>query len=220
MENLGFPILEIDADGGAIVGKAEDTGGLVDARTVKEQLLYEIHDPAAYLTPDVTADISQASVRELARDRVALEGVRGHARPETLKVTVCHEGGWLAEGEISYAGPGAEARARLAADVLRRRLEGLDIRVDLIGALSLFGDDRGELLARTPARELRDVRVRIATRHDERRAAQRLAREVLALYTCGPAGGGGVRTNVRPRLETRSCYVPRTAVNASWEMVR
>jgi len=220
MENLGFPILEIDADGGAIVGKAEDTGGLVDARTVKEQLLYEIHDPAAYLTPDVTADISQASVRELARDRVALEGVRGHARPETLKVTVCHEGGWLAEGEISYAGPGAEARARLAADVLRRRLEGLEIRVDLIGALSLFGDDRGELLARTPARELRDVRVRIATRQDERRAAERLAREVLALYTCGPAGGGGVRTNVRPRLETRSCYVPRTAVNASWEMVR
>ncbi|HET9576618.1 MAG TPA: acyclic terpene utilization AtuA family protein [Usitatibacter sp.] len=220
VHDLGFPIAQIDADGGCIIGKAENTGGVVDARTVKEQLLYEIHDPSAYLTPDATADISEAEVRDLGGNRVALSGVRGHARPETLKVTVCHEGGWLAEGEISYAGPGAEGRARLAADVLRRRLPGLTLRVDLIGSLSLFGDDRGELLSRTPARDLRDVRVRVAARHDERAQAERLAREVLALYTNGPAGGGGVRTALRPRLETRSCFVPRSAVHATWEMVR
>ena len=74
---------------------------------MKEQLLYEVHDPAAYLTPDVIADISQAEVERLAVDRVALRGVRGHARPSHYKVNVCHEGGWLAEGEISYAGPRA-----------------------------------------------------------------------------------------------------------------
>ena len=220
LHDVGFPIVEIEASGDCIVSKAADTGGVVDERTVKEQLLYEIHDPAAYLTPDVTADISDAVVHALGRDRVALRGVRGHARPDTLKVTVCREGGWQGEGEISYAGPGAEARARLAGDVLRRRLEGLELRVDLIGALSLFADDAGELLAGTPTRDLRDVRVRVAARHAQREEARRVAREVLALYTCGPAGGGGVRTNVTARLETRSCFVPREAVSVSWEMVQ
>lgn len=220
LHDVGFPILEIEPTGDCIVTKAHGTGGLVDTRTVKEQLLYEIHDPAAYLTPDVTADLSDAEVHALGLDRVALCGVRGHARPDTLKVTVCREGGWQGEGEISYAGPGAEARARLAADVLRRRLEGLQLRVDLIGALSLFADDAGELLSRTPERGMRDVRVRVAARHARREEAQRVAREVLALYTCGPAGGGGVRTNTSPRLETRSCFVPREALSVSWEMVQ
>jgi hypothetical protein len=217
---VGFPVAEIDAAGRCVVGKAEKTGGLVTERTVKEQLLYEVHDPAAYMTPDVVADISEAQVREVGRDRVALDGVRGHPRPERLKVTVCHDAGWLAEGEISYAGPGAEARARLAGDVLRRRLEGLAIRVDLIGAVSVFADDGGRLLAQTPPQAARDVRVRVAARSDDRREAERLTREVTALYTCGPAGGGGVRTALRPRLDTMSCYVPRDAVDAGWEMVQ
>jgi len=220
LAGVGFPIAEIDVSGRCVVGKAANTGGLVSERTVKEQLLYEVHDPAAYVTPDVVADISQAEVRAVGRDRVALEGVRGHPRPEKLKVTVCHDGGWIAEGEISYAGPGAEARARLAGDVLRKRLEGLAIRVDLIGSVSVFADDAGRLLAATPAREARDVRVRVAARSDDRVQAERLTREVTALYCCGPAGGGGVRTALRPRLETLSCYVPRDAVEAGWEMVQ
>jgi hypothetical protein len=220
LANVGFPIAEIDASGRCVVGKAERTGGLVNERTVKEQLLYEIHDPAAYVTPDVVADISEATVRTIGPDRVALEGVRGHPRPERLKVTVCHDGGWIAEGEISYAGPGAEGRARLAGDVLRRRLEGLAIRVDLIGSVSVFADDAGRMLRETPASAMRDVRVRVAARSDERVEAERLTREVTALYCCGPAGGGGVRTALRPRLETLSCYVPRDAVEAGWEMVR
>jgi hypothetical protein len=101
---VGFPIAEIDADGHCTIGKADDTGGLVSEATVKEQLLYEVHDPSAYLTPDVVADIAEAEVRALpGKDRVELSGVRGHARPSHYKVNVCHEGGWLAEGEISYA---------------------------------------------------------------------------------------------------------------------
>jgi len=143
---------------------------------------------------------------------VALSGVRGHARPERYKVNVCHEGGWLAEGEISYAGPRAEARARLAAEVLRKRLDGLSLRVDLIGALSIFGDDAGRALADTPDAGLRDVRLRVAASHTERAQAERLAREVMALYTCGPAGGGGVRTALTPRLNTLSCLLPREAI--------
>jgi hypothetical protein len=220
LESVGFPIGEIAADGSVRISKADGTGGLVTTRTVKEQLLYEVHDPAAYLTPDVTADITRAEVREESRDVVRLSGVRGHARPPSLKVNVCHEDGWLAEGEISYAGPGAEARARLAGEVLKRRLAGaLELRVDLIGAVSVFGDDAGRMLAAAPDGGANDVRLRVASSHADRKTAERLTREVTALYTCGPAGGGGVRTALRPRLDTLSCFVPREAIRAHYEIV-
>ena len=210
LANLGYPIAEIDAEGDCVITKPPGTGGRIDEHTVKEQLLYEVHDPAAYLTPDVVADISQATVQQLGADRVQLLGVRGHARPASLKVNVCHENGWLAEGEISYAGPRAEARARLAAEVLRERLQGLGpLRVDLIGVSSVLGDDAGRWLAAQHAGSARDLRLRVALNHPERKSAERLAREVNALYTCGPAGGGGVRTALRPRLGTVSCLVPR-----------
>ena len=140
----GFPIAEIHADGEFVIGKAEGTGGAVDARTVKEQLLYEVHDPARYLTPDVVADLSQATVLELGGNRVAVHGITGHARPPELKVNVCYRGGWLAEAEISYAGVQAEARARLAADIVQKRLgPAFKLRADLIGAISILGDDTG-----------------------------------------------------------------------------
>ncbi len=212
LQDVGYPIAEIDADGHCVIGKADHSGGLVSLATVKEQLLYEVHDPAAYLTPDVVADISQAVLAQVGPDRVALTGVRGHARPATLKVNVCHEGGWLAEGEISYAGARAEGRARLAAEVLRQRLPELALRVDLIGAVSIFGDDAGRLLQATLAADVRDVRLRVAAAHADKAQAERLGREVMALYTCGPAGGGGVRTALTPRLNTVSCLVPRGAV--------
>jgi Acyclic terpene utilisation family protein AtuA len=210
LANLGYPIAEIDADGDCVIAKPAGTGGRIDEHTVKEQLLYEVHDPAAYLTPDVVADISQATVQQLGADRVQLRGVRGHARPASLKVNVCHENGWLAEGEISYAGPRAEARARLAAEVLRERLHGLGpLRIDLIGVSSVLADDAGRWLAEQEPGSGRDVRLRVALNHAERKAAERLGREVNALYTCGPAGGGGVRSALRPRLGTVSCLVRR-----------
>lgn len=210
LANLGYPIAEIDGDGHCVITKPPGTGGRIDEHTVKEQLLYEVHDPAAYLTPDVVADISQAVVQQLGTDRVHLRGVRGHVRPASLKVNVCHENGWLAEGEISYAGPRAEARARLAAEVLRERLHGLGpLRIDLIGVSSVLADDAGHWLAAQRAGGSRDVRLRVALNHQERKSAERLGREVNALYTCGPAGGGGVRTMLRPRLGTVSCLVPR-----------
>lgn len=217
MATLGYPIAEIDADGHCVITKPHGSGGRVDLHTVTEQLLYEVHDPAAYLTPDVVADLSAATLTELAPDRVRLAGVVGRARPDSLKANVCFETGWLAEGEIGYAGARAEGRARLAAQVLRERLAGLGpLRADLIGVASLFGDDAGRWLADQPDGGARDVRLRVALRHGERAAAERLTREVTALYTCGPAGGGGVRTAVRPTLGTLSCLLPRAAVPAGF----
>jgi len=220
LAHVGYPIAEIDRDGHCTITKPPGTGGRIDEHTVKEQLLYEVHDPAAYLTPDVVADLRQARVVELAPNRVRLEGVRGHARPATLKVNVFREQGWLAEGEISYAGARAEARARLAGEVLRERLAPLGkLRIDLIGAGSVLGDDDGRWLAAQPRGEARDVRLRVAMIHADRVTAERLPREVTALYTCGPAGGGGVRTSVRPRLGTVSCTVPRQQVPTGHNIV-
>ncbi|GAA6120861.1 acyclic terpene utilization AtuA family protein [Acidovorax sp. FG27] len=217
LARLGYPIARIDADGHCTITKPAGTGGRVDERTVKEQLLYELHDPAAYLTPDVVADITQARVTQDGPDSVRLEGVRGHAQPATLKVNVCFESGWFAEGEISYAGPRAGARARLAGEVLHERVAGVaPLRIDLIGVTSVFGGDdsgwRHDPATAGQGDDARDVRLRVAWQHRDHATAQRLVREVTALYCCGPAGGGGVRTAMRPRLGTVSCLVPREAV--------
>ncbi|KJK25195.1 hypothetical protein UB46_05730 [Burkholderiaceae bacterium 16] len=218
---VGYPIVRLDEDGNIEVGKAADTGGCVNLRTVKEQLLYEVHDPAAYLTPDVIADISAATVEQVGPDRVAVRNVRGRERPGQLKANLFYEGGWIAEGEISYAGPNAAARARLAAEIVRKRMDLLGhvvpIRFDLIGVLSVFADDGGRLLQQPQAGEAqaRDVRLRAALAHEDKSVAETLLREVNALYTCGPAGGGGVRTALRARLNAMSCLVPRSAVTAS-----
>ena len=220
LAQLGYPIAEIDEDGVCTIGKPRGTGGVVDQHTVKEQLLYEVHDPAAYLTPDVVADISAAEVEEVGVDRVRLTGVRGHPRTGTLKVNVFFESGWLAEGEISYAGARAEERARLAGSVLRERLADVaPLRTDLIGVCSIFGDDSGRWLRATQAGDVRDVRLRVAMRHSDRAQAELLTREVMALYTCGPAGGGGVRTSIRPTLGTLSCLLPRERIDPRFEML-
>jgi hypothetical protein len=220
LHDVGFPLAEISADGSCVITKADGTGGLVSARTVKEQLLYEVHDPAAYLTPDVSADVTEAEVTELGPDRVRLSGVRGHPRPPTLKAMVFNEGGWLAEAEISYAGRNAEARARLAMEVMQKRC-GADmaLRFDLIGTCSIHGEDANTLLAATPVSALRDLRLRVAGRHEDEAVVDRLLREVTALWTGGPAGGGGVRVNKRRRLSNVACYIPRERLPARFDFL-
>ena len=217
LDDVGFPIAEIAADGSCIVSKALRTGGLVDERTVKEQLLYELHDPAAYITPDVVADITQATVAQVGPDRVRLSGVRGHPRTATLKANVFFDGGWFGEGEISYAGPNAEARARMAMDVMQKRMGPLlSLRFDLIGVSSILGDDANRQLHQTPVGQATDIRLRVAGQHLDPAIVDRLLRELTALWTCGPAGGGGVRVAKRQRLSTQSCLIARERVPATY----
>jgi hypothetical protein len=217
---VGYPIVEISQDGSCVVTKAANTGGRVDVQTVKEQLLYEIHDPSAYITPDVVVDLSQATVTQLGPDQVRLDGVAGHMRPATLKALLFYEGGWLGEAEISYAGPNAEARARLAADIVRQRMgDGIKLRFDLIGVLSVHGDDAGVQMAGLEPGCAQDVRLRVAGRHSDEHEIDRLLREVYSLWLCGPAGGGGVRTAKRQRLSSASCLLPREAAPARFSFL-
>lgn len=214
--NIGFPIAEVGRDGSLLVTKAEDTGGLVDLRSVKEQLLYELHDPAAYLTPDVVMDVSGVTMDQVGKDRVALHGVQGRARPERLKVTACYEGSWLGEGEVSVAGPNALARARATADVLLQRVKQRGLarraRADLIGVSAVHDSDDGALWRSYDGPEPSDIRIRLAVEATSRDDADQAAREVLAMLCCGTAGTSGARWRVTPRILTRSFLVPREMV--------
>ena len=216
LDRVGFPIVEVGRDGSVVVAKAAGTGGLVSEATVTEQILYELHDPAAYLTPDVTMDITAVRLAAEDKDRIQVRGVRGHPPPPTYKVTVSLEGGFLAEGEISYAGPNALARAELAAEVLMKRVKTLGInfpvRCDIIGAVSVFDSDAGALRRVARGSPDGDYRVRLAGTTDDRPTADRIAREVLSLYPTGPAGGAGVRTSVTGRVRTVSAYVPAAVI--------
>jgi hypothetical protein len=216
LADVGYPILEISDDGSLIVTKPPGTGGRVDRLTVTEQALYEIHDPAAYLVPDVVLDLTQVTVEEIGRDRVLVRGARGHPRPDMFKATVCIDGGILGEAEISYAGPNAAARARLAADIVRERVgtraPGLRLRIDAIGQVSVLGDSDGIVLGRSWSGAAPDVRLRFAAQASEPAIVELLLDEVEALYCAGPAGGAGIRRRLIPRLTSASCLIERSLI--------
>ncbi|WLD65787.1 MULTISPECIES: acyclic terpene utilization AtuA family protein [Pseudomonas] len=210
LARLGFPLAEINADGDAVITKVAGSGGRVSRATCTEQLIYEVHDPAAYLTPDVTADFSQVTFIDDATDRVRAQGANGRARPEQLKVSVGYLDGWIGEGQMSYGGPGAVARAQLARDVVLKRLELMgvkmqEVRAELIGMDSLHGP-RSSV-------EPWEVRLRVAARCEERSEAVRVGNEVETLYTNGPSGGGGASKSVRQVVAVASLLLPRNAVN-------
>ncbi len=221
LENVGFPIAELSADNELVITKATGTGGVVDQRTVKEQLLYEIHDPAAYLTPDVTLDLMQVTVTPDGPNRVRVAGARGLPAPTTLKATLSYDGGFLAEGELSYVGPNARARAELAVQILRDRLAASGInhraRFDIMGTVSMFDGDSGELQTAGRWPDDGEYRIRGALRCMDHDQAIAFSDEITALYCCGPAGGGGLRTHVSAQIQTSSALVPRAkvAVNVS-----
>ncbi|AKM00976.1 acyclic terpene utilization AtuA family protein [Burkholderia pyrrocinia] len=219
LARLGFPIGEVAADGSVVITKVAHAGGRVSAATCKEQLLYEIHDPARYLQPDVVADFTRVAVAEEASDRVRVTGGRGTARPDTLKVSVAYIDGYIGEGQISYGGPGALERARLALDIVRERLAltgvaATELRFDLIGVDSLYGD------ATPPVRgEPAEVRMRVAGRAASADEAARIGNEVETLYTNGPAGGGGAFKSTREVIAVQSVLLPRDAVTPSFSFV-
>ncbi|MFG6535158.1 acyclic terpene utilization AtuA family protein [Sulfitobacter sp. 1A16787] len=221
LANIGFPIAEITSDGRVRITKAAGTGGRIDVSTGREQLLYEVHDPKAYITPDVTADISAAEITEVGEGWIQLSGVSGTPPTDTYKVTVSLRGGWLGEGEISYAGPNATARARLAINTLRDRLTLRDLklrtRFDLIGVASVFDNDEGVL--QSHADDAQDVRVRMAVEGPDREVVEAATQEVIALLCCGPAGGGGVRRSHVERIHTVSYLVPKDSLKPTVDFI-
>jgi hypothetical protein len=214
LARLGFPIGIVSEDGSLEITKVSGSGGAVTTATCTEQLLYEIHDPAAYLTPDVVADFSGVSMTQLGPDRVAVRGATGHPKSGLLKVSIGYVDSYVGEGQISYAGPGALARARLAQEIVAERFRitsvPLDeVRFDLIGVNAIHG---ARLAAQHP--EPYEVRLRVAGRAGSMTQALRVGNEVETLYTCGPAGGGGASKSARQVVAVRSTLIPAAEVHA------
>jgi hypothetical protein len=213
--HLGAPIIEADGEE-MIFTKTPGSGGVVSSLTAKAQIGYEVHDPARYLTPDVTANFQDVWVRDVGPDRVAVGGATGRRRPDTYKVLVAVDFGWKAVGEISFGGAGAVERARLGEDLVRRRLDTFasdidEIHVSMHGESALFG-------RRLHDTESADVRLRIAARCRTREAATAVGAEVEYLYF-GPAGAGGATSSVVPAVAVTPAYLSRDDVVIETEMV-
>lgn len=211
LSTLGFPIAEMRGDGSFFITKVAGTGGMVTMATCKEQLLYEIHDPASYYTPDVIADFSKVNFFEIEKDKIGVEGGSGREKTGKFKVSVGYRDSFIGEGQISYGSGGAIERADVALEIIKNRLEMtgvkcLESRFDIIGHNSLYGD---RIAYGLPY----EVRARVAVRTDNWKDAQKVANEVEALYTNGPAGGGGVVKSVREVIAVQSILMDSELVD-------
>lgn len=208
MATLGHPFADILPDGTATFGKVAGTGGVLNAATAKEQLLYEVMDPGNYFTPDVIADFTQVSIREAGPDLVLASGGRGKYRPDTLKVSVGYDAGYIGEGEISYAGTNALGRAQLAGAIIEERLSGQfpDLRLDYIGSTSVHRTAFGHYP------EPYEIRLRVAGRASTAQQAALVGEEVEALYTNGPAAGGGARKYIHEVVGIISTLIDRNQI--------
>jgi len=208
LADVGYPIAEISEDGSLVITKPDDSGGTVSVGSVAEQIVYEIGDPAHYLTPDVDVDFTQVQLSQTGDDRVSLTGVRGGPRPETLKVSLAYRDGYKLEGTLVVAGRDAAAKARRAADVILERVKraGHDLdrtNVELLGT----GDSVPGVW---PAQaEPWEVVLRITAHDPSRDALSRLSREFAPLVTSGPPGVTGY-TGARPKPQQVLAYWPTT----------
>lgn len=210
--NIGFPILNFHEDGTMELEKLPDTGGLLNTGTVKEQLLYEIQDPSNYFAPDVVADFSRLRAAGCADGKVRVSGATGKPKTGTLKVSVGYVDGWIGTGEISYGGHNCVARAKLAQEIIEHRIETLpfepiEVRLDMIGLNSLY---KGAI---PKSGEPAEVRFKASIRTQTEQEALEIGREVEALYTNGPAGGGGVRSQVTRVVSVASVLIPESEIS-------
>lgn len=210
MASLGHPFADVYADGSAAIGKVEGTGGNITLATAKEQLLYEVINPHEYFTPDVIADFTTVNLRQSATNVIEVTGGGGKTKPQTLKVSIGYKAGFIGEGEITYAGSHALERAQLAGQIINQRLATSfpDLRIDYIGHTSVHPP---QLSVNGQPYE---VRLRVAAKAASAGEAAIIGEEVEALYTNGPAGGGGVRKYTNEVLGILSALIDRDKIQA------
>lgn len=218
LANLGFPLAHVARNGTAEITLLDDAPGIVDRLTCTVQLLYEVHDPSRYITPDGVVDFTETRLEETGPRRVRVSGTKLRGKPKQLKVIgFAEEAGFIADVEIGYAGTGAQERALRAADVLRHRLADWpqdDIRIDIVGLNSILGG--ASMAANAAAPELR---VHVSARCPDGETAQIIEDEVYALTLSGPGGGGSLRSERRRNIETVSGLIDRdlVPVGIEWE---
>lgn len=216
LHRIGFPVAEVSEDGSFVLTKPPGTGGRVDLKSVKEQFLYEIHDPTTYITPDVICDLTTTRIEQVGENRVRVSGTKGRPAPPTLKALLGYADGWMGEGYISFSWPKAYSKAKRAAQIIRARLEMQGVRPEeiheeYIGINSLWG-----ALAPEPADEdqVNEVRLRIAIRTRNKKDCEILAREFPPLLLSGPPTASAVAGTPQPRelMGLWSTLIPRELI--------
>jgi hypothetical protein len=220
--NVGFPIAEASSDGTFVITKHEGTGGRINVPSIKEQLVYEMGDPRAYITPDCVADFTTIQLHDDGADRVRVFGIRGRAATDSLKVSISYSAGYKAVGTLVYAWPDAYEKAKAADKVLRGRLERLGLSFDqilteFVGVNATHGPLAGE-----PSNDLAEVQLRVGVRGNDRAAIERFTKEIAPLILTGPPAVTGFAGG-RPKVEEIVAYwpalIPKSEITASVSLI-
>ncbi len=199
MDYIGFPIIEASPDGHLIVTKHESLGGLVDERTIKEQLVYELGDPMEYITPDVTVDFTSIQLETEGKNRVAVKNIKGIKATDQYKISISYYDGYTCTGGLTYVWPDALKKAKKADEILRKRLDRLGLEFDEIHT-EYIGYNAGHGALSPDLNEPNEVIISIGARGKSRAAIERFSREIIPLVLTGPpsvTGFGGGRPRVR-----------------------
>lgn len=207
--NIGFPIIEAYPDGSFYVTKHEGTGGLVSEMTVKEQLLYEIGNPAEYITPDCIADFTSLTVQQQGKDRVKVSGIKGRPETDTYKISASYIDGYKLTSSLVYSWPDAVKKARFAGEMLLKRAENLgiifrDTNIELVG-LNACNED--ESVFENDLSDMNEVEMRISVYGDSREDLNRFGKEIAPLILTGPSGVTGFAGG-RPKASDVVAYWP------------
>lgn len=222
LANVGYPIADAHEDGSFVITKHPGTGGRVSVHTVSEQLVYEMGDPHAYITPDVIADFTTIHLEDAGPDRVRVSGIKGSAPTDKLKVSIAYRAGFKAVGTLVYSWPDALEKAKAADRILRARLERLGLHFDellteFVGVSATHG-----ALAGNSGKDAPEVQLRVGVRSDDRAAVERFTREIAPLVLNGPPSVTGFAGG-RPKVEEIVAYWPalidKTVVQTQVEMV-
>lgn len=225
LAHMGFPIAEFSEDGSFVLTKPDGTGGEVTLDTVKEQLLYEIHDPTAYLTPDAIADFSQVHLEQVSKDHVLVTGATSHGRPEKLKVNFCYRDSFTCEGGVTYGGSSSLQRAQIAGDMVRQRIDVIgiepeEVRIDYIGFNSLYRDKISRMICGDNM-VFPEIRLRVAIRVKDYETAVRFSDEFDSMYGSGPFACGGVTMAISEIINVCSIFINRSQIHIDvqyWEV--
>lgn len=218
MENIGYLIAEVSEDGAAFITKPENTGGRVSVDTLKEQLLYEIHDPSTYITPDVVADFTDVRLEQIGENKVQVSGVKGRAKPPTLKTIMGYENGYMGQGLIGYSWPYAFSKAKKADEIIRKQIElnGIEVE-DILTEYVGYNSIHGPLARPIDEENLNEIYLRVAVRTPDKKTADRFGRLFPPLSLNGPPFVGGLSGmfSVRQLLGLWSALLPRELIEAN-----
>ncbi len=222
LANIGFPIVEASPNGEFVVTKHENTGGRINIQSIKEQLLYEMGDPKAYITPDVVADFTSISLADDGENRVKVFGITGNPNTEFYKVSIAYAAGWKAVGTLVYSYPDAYEKAKAADQILRKRLEKLGLRFDVILTEFVGVNATHGHLAGDPPKDIPEVQLRFGVRGQSKSDVERFTKELAPLILTGPPSVTGFAGG-RPKVEEIMAYfpalIPKTLIETKVEIV-